>query len=229
MTSQLLRFTETFRGSSFPTLAEVADGRSLVLKMKGAGNGVMALLAEFMVNRLMHLAGLPVPDACVVQIPQNFPWEFGTDEFHDLVMKSGGANLALEWLGRTTTLPVSRYASLSPGFVSQVVTIDLTFSNFDRSAHSGNLVGDRAGCLWIVDHGSCRFLSPLRSVPDGQLPPGHIFSGREDAFDEGWLRSITPAVVASVVAEIPDDWLRDGRMTRDFILRELETRLRRNR
>ena len=229
MVPQLLRFTETFRGSSFPTLAEAGVGRSLVVKMKGAGNGVTALLTEFVVNKLTHRAGLPVPDAFVVQIPENFPWEFGTDEFHDLVMKSGGANLALEWLGRTITLPVSRYESLSRDFISQVVTIDLAFSNFDRSVHSGNLLEDRAGRLWIVDHGSCRFLSPLKNATARQLPAGHIFSGQEGAFDERWLRPITPALMQGVIAEIPDDWLRESQLTTEFVLGELERRLRANR
>lgn len=150
-----------FRGSSFPTLGETVDGRALIVKLKGAGNGVTALLSE---------------------------------------------------------LPLD--------LVSRVVTLDLFFSNFDRSGLSGNLLEDDNRRIWIVDHGSCRFLFPLKETSVRKLPAGHIFTGREDTFDSRRLQLITPELIMDVTAEFPDAWLLESQLTRRCISHELETRLR---
>lgn len=226
MNQKLSHFKEMFRGSSFPTLGETTDGSSIIVKMKGAGNGVTALLTEFLVNKLANAAYIPVPNASVVHIARGFSWSFGTDEFHDLVMKSDGPNLALQWLGPTVRVPASRYQFLPKDIISQVVTIDLVFSNFDRSDLSGNLLEDERGRFWIVDHGSCRFLFRPDEKPVATLPSGHIFSGREDAFDSRWLELITPALIAEVIAELPEEWLRESQFTREYIFQQLNARLR---
>lgn len=73
MPRHLTRFLETYRGSSFPTRAVMGDGSEWVVKLRGAGNGAGALLSEFVVNRLASAAGLPVPEVCVVDLPEGFP------------------------------------------------------------------------------------------------------------------------------------------------------------
>ena len=225
MARQLRRFVEMFRGSSFPTQSETTDGAMCVVKMRGAGNGAEALLSEFVVNRLAHVAGLPVPDVFIIDIPAGLEWNFGTDEFHDLVQKSPGPNLALEWLEGAKPVPQDCYNSVPHNFVSQVVTLDLVFANRDRTARSGNLLEDRHRKLWIVDHGSCRFLfRPIDKLPMA-LPPDHIFSGWEGAFDRYWLETVSPGMVAQMVAEIPDVWLTESHLPREAIERTIGVRL----
>ncbi len=210
MVRQLTRFLETYRGSSFPTRSELDDGSTCVVKMRGAGNGSAALLSEFVVNRLARAAGLPVPDALVVEIAAGFPWEFGTDEFHDLVQKSPGPNLGLTWIEGARAVSAADYNALPHELVSQVVTLDLAFANWDRPTRSGNLLEDRRGRRWIVDHGSCRFLfQPCANGPR-VLPPDHAFAGWEGTDDARWLRAVDAALVAEVVAEIPDLWLSEA-------------------
>jgi HipA-like protein len=219
---QLSRFVETYRGSSFPTRSELSDGATCVIKMRGAGNGAAVLLSEFVVNRLAHAAGLPVPDAFVVHIPPAFPWKFGTDEFQDIVMKSGGANLGLEWIDGASSIAAAKYDLLPHNLVSQVVTLDLVFANVDRSFSSGNLLQDKSHRCWIVDHGSCRFLFQPGDRRPSTLPRDHAFAGWDDAFDVRWLAAITPALVRGIAAEIPDDWLVETTLTREHIVRSVE-------
>jgi len=98
MTKRLAKFIETYPGSSFPTRSQTTDGEMCVVKMRGAGNGAVALLSEFVVNRLASRAGLSVPDVSIIDIADNHPWDFGSDEFDDLLQKSSGPNLAsLGW------------------------------------------------------------------------------------------------------------------------------------
>jgi hypothetical protein len=223
--SVVTRFLKTYRGSAFPTLAELASGEQVIIKLRGAGNGAESLLSEYIVNRLAHLAGLPVPDASIVSLPDDFPWEYGTDEFHDLVMKSPGANLALTVIPRAQPLAPDRHAELPAHFISQVVTLDRTFSNWDRTPASGNLLTDTRGQLWIVDHGSCRFLHEGRLETLPALPPNHCFSDARDSFDASWLDLLDAAAVQAVAADIPEIWLRETRRTRAEIVEGVNTRL----
>ncbi len=154
----LKRFVESFPGSSFPTLSETEAGGTWVVKMRGAGNGADCLVSEYLVNRIAHQAGLPVPDACIIEIPGGHPWTFGTDEFDDIVQKSTGPNLGLTLIPDARRTVPEGYDSLAADMISQMVTLDLAFSNQDRSRASGNLLRDAAGLDWIVDHGGCRFL-----------------------------------------------------------------------
>jgi len=217
MHKRLGHFIETYRGSSFPTRSQTADGELCVVKLRGSGNGSAALISEFVVNRLASRAGMAVPDVFVLDIADGHPWDFGTDEFYDLVQKSSGANLAITLLNGARPVDAVRYISLPDEVVSQVVTLDIVFTNFDRSARSANLVEDDDGRYWIIDHGSCRFLfqSPGQCVC--RLRKDHIFAGREEAFDPGWLEKMSSSLLADTVTEIPDVWLTDSGLTRDVV------------
>jgi hypothetical protein len=225
MPKTLKRFIETYRGSSFPTRCETEDGDLCVLKMHGAGNGAESMLSEFLVNRIASQAGVSVPDAFVVEIPAEFPWNFGTDEFYDLVRKSPAANLGLVWIEGAQPMASSEYNELSDEIVSQVVTLDLTFANWDRSAKSGNLLRDRRGKTWIVDHGSCRSFFQAPGPPAKTLPPGHIFAGWEGAYDLRWLSGISSPQLNKIIEAVPESWLISTHLTRLEIAKNLAARL----
>jgi len=224
--SRLKQFLETYPGSSFPTRSETTGGGICVVKMRGAGNGAGALLSEFVVNRLGARAGWAVPDASIIEIPAGFPWTFGTDEFHDLVQKSAGANLGLQLIEGAAALPAERYQTLPTGLVSLITTIDLVFANVDRTAQSRNLLFDRQGRYWIIDHGSCRFLARDPDLARQTLPAGHIFSDRASTFDRRWLVPLTPALVEETIAEVPADWLDETGLTRREIVRRILGRIK---
>ncbi len=225
MSKRLKQFIEIYAGSSFPTRSETTDGEICVVKMRGAGNGDISLLSEFIVNRLGSRAGLAIPDASIIDIPARFPWRFGTDEFDDLVQKSAGANLALEWIKGATVWPADRYKDLPDELVSQITTLDLVFANVDRTKQSMNLLTTADGRFWIVDHGSCRFLMRNETPAFQKLPSGHVFSDRTAAYDRRWLAPITSALIRETAAEIPEAWLHSAGLTRDQIARKIEARL----
>ena len=73
------------RGSSFPSLVETASGRLLVMKLSGAGQGSRGLATELIAGTLAGLAGLNVPRALPLLLPDGLPWQVGTDEFYETV------------------------------------------------------------------------------------------------------------------------------------------------
>ena len=226
MANTLRRFLKTYRGSSCPTLAELDSGGAVVVKLRGSGNGAEALASEYVVNRLAQAAGFPVPAPLIVNLAGDFPWDYGTDEFHDLVRKSAGPNLGLAVIPGARPLPVDRYGKLAPAQVSQVVALDRTFSNWDRTDPSGNLLEDQAKQVWFVDHGSCRFLLERDRAVLPPLPWQHSFLSRQETFDATWLELIDDALVASVARELPETWLTEIRFTREELLAAIRARLR---
>src|SRR5258705_1014801 len=86
------------RGSSFPSLVETSSGRLLAMKLAGAGQGARGLAAELIAGRLAGLAGLNVPRAEPLLLPDGLPWEVGTDEFYEAVQRSVGWNLGVEFI-----------------------------------------------------------------------------------------------------------------------------------
>lgn len=225
MAETLLRFLETYRGSSCPTLAELTSGATVVVKLRGSGNGAEALASEYLVNRLTHAAGFPVPAPVIIQLPESFPWNYGTDEFHDLVRKSGGPNLGLAVIPGVRSFPPARYEQLSASLISQIVTLDRTFSNWDRADLSGNLLEDRSGQIWFIDHGSCRFLHETDRSLLPPLPANHSFLHHQETFDAAWLETIDDVLVTHAVAELPEAWLSEMAMARDRILAGVRVRL----
>lgn len=228
MATQLAHFVETFRGSSFPTRCVSAEGENLVIKLRGSGNGSEALICEYLVNRLASRSGLPVPDVCIIEIDDDYPWNYGTDEFYDLVQKSGGANLGIELIEGAKAMLPNDVDSLSRETISQIVTLDLVFVNLDRSAASGNLVADSAGNPWIIDHGSCRFLFRANATKQSclSLTANHLFAHRVDAIESRWLHPMrSGTLVSETVAELPEQWLLDAHITRAEVLQRLRDTL----
>src|SRR5262245_40018668 len=146
----LARFVQRYPGSSMPTEIETTDGTRCVLKMKGAGNGAQSLAVELVVNRTAHALGWPVPDAFPVLMPDGFPWEFGTDEFDDVVQRSYGMNLGLEHLGPCESLAADAVRALPDSFLGRLVALDAFFCNYDRLPGSCNVLRDGRGQPWII-------------------------------------------------------------------------------
>lgn len=179
---ELQQFHELFVGSSFPTLITTSTGKKVILKMKGCGNGMISLLNEFIANRVAHLLGWPVPNARFIHIRDDHPWQFGTDEFDDILTRSAGTNLAIDLIGGATLLSADEYATLPEDLLSQIYTLDLFFMNIDRAHSSRNLLRDGAGRIWIVDHGSLLLFSSERAALSDQLFENHFLFGQKTSY-----------------------------------------------
>jgi len=80
------------------------------MKLSGAGPGRRALATEYIALRIARRLGLNVPDALLLQLPHELPWQTGTDEFYEAVQRSAGANLGIALIADATDLD----AAISP-------------------------------------------------------------------------------------------------------------------
>ncbi len=203
-------------GGSLPAVIEADDDGLYVLKFRGAGQGSKALIAELVSGELARAAGLPIPEIVFVELDAELARSEPDPEIQDLIRASVGRNLALDYLpGSVTFDPLAE--TVDADLASAIVWFDAFITNVDRTARNANLlVWHRK--LWLIDHGAALYFhhnwahgadqsrKPFALIRDHVLLP---FAGALEVADARMSASITPAVIASIVATIPDDWLVD--------------------
>jgi hypothetical protein len=222
----LKKFIKLYAGSSFPTEIETLSDRKLILKMRGTGNGAKSLVSEFIVNRMASRIGWNVPSAELVKIPDQFPWEFGTDEFDDLLQKSYGINLGLQLIEEAVVADISNIATLPIDLLYKMATIDIFFCNFDRQKQSQNLLKDQNKKFWLIDHASCFFLES-GFKQQFTLNPNHILKEREKILvNPAYLKKIADRSLALVaIEELPSEWLEEIKLAKKDLLHIIDTRI----
>ncbi len=148
-------------GSSFPSVVETSAGHRYVLKLSGAGPGKRALATEYLALKIARHLGLNVPDAQVIDLPRDFPWQTGTDEFYEAVQRSAGANLGVAFIADAHDLKAHDLAGLPEPFVHRLAAVDALLQNVDRTAANPNIMRDAAGVHWAIDFGACLLIERL--------------------------------------------------------------------
>jgi len=221
----LQHFKQLYPGSSFPTLVENTAGEPWILKMRGAGNGPLSLLSEFIANRVAAQLGWPVPDVNWIRIPDNYPWIFGTDEFDDIVQKSYGWNLGIQYIPDSQQIVSSDIESISEDFLNILYTLDLFFMNVDRTAKACNLLRDGMGRFWIIDHGFLMLFQPVTKLGT-TLFSTHIFHilfpGRLFQYDR---RLHDAALFEAAIRQIPEQILADSGWTQSRLIETVLLRM----
>ena len=148
---------------------ETTSGRLLVMKLSGAGQGSRGLATELIAGKLAGLAGLNVPRARPLLLPDGLPWQVGTDEFYEAVQRSVGWNLGVEFIPDAIDLDAADLATLPPEFLSRLAAVDALLQNVDRTTANLNVLRDAAGTPWAIDFGACLLIDRLaRGAVDPQ-------------------------------------------------------------
>ncbi len=205
-------------GGSLPAVIEADDGKTYVLKFRGAGQGEKALVAELIAGELARALGLPVPQLALVELDPVLGRNEPDSEIQALLRASAGLNLGLEYLPGAIGYDPSLGA---PAQASEIVWFDALVANVDRTPRNPNLL------LWhkrlhLIDHGAAlyfhhdwaRFVTrsrdPFAAVRDHVLLP---FAGELARADAALAPLVTDELLRQIVAPIPDAWLEspDGR------------------
>src|SRR5258707_1000351 len=90
-TVNVTRYVTPLReGGSLPAIAEADDGFLYVLKFRGAGQGVKALIAELIGGEIARTLGLKVPEIVTAQLDSAFGRTEPDEEIQDLLKASVG-------------------------------------------------------------------------------------------------------------------------------------------
>jgi len=203
-------------GGSLPAIAEADDGFSYVLKFRGAGQGVKALIAEIIGGELARLLGFRMPEIVFAQLDAAFGRTEPDEEIQDLLRFSEGLNLALHYLSGAITFDPN-VAKPDPLLASGIVWLDCLITNVDRTARNTNMLMWHDE-LWLIDHGAALYFHhswdnweeqsrrPFTAVKDHVLLP---FASELEQADRTMHELITEERIRNIVALIPDAWLED--------------------
>jgi hypothetical protein len=204
-------------GGSLPGLVEADDDGMYVVKFRGAGQGVKALVAELVVGELARRLGLLVPDLVCVSVQAALGLAEPDPEIQELITASQGLNLGVDFLPSALTFSFAAGWRPDPSVAAAVVWIDALCTNVDRTPRNPNLLvwHDR---LWLIDHGAAlyRHHAGLDVARDTVRPfpqiRDHVLLGCAGSVLEAHAR-LAPAVpeaVGEAVALVPDEWLGDA-------------------
>ncbi len=226
-TVNVTRYISPLReGGSLPALAEADDDFKFVLKFRGAGHGVKALIAELIGGEIARVLNLKMPELVFANLDEAFGRTEGDEEIQDLLQGSQGLNLALHFLsGAITFDPV--VTQLSPELSSQIVWLDAFITNVDRTFRNTNMLIWHKE-LWLIDHGASLYFhhswntwekhakSPFALIKDHVLlPQASLLKETDTAFKA----LLTEDVLKEITNYIPEDWLHweDSEQTPDEI------------
>lgn len=214
-TVNIIRYVTPLReGGSLPAIVEADDGFLYVLKFRGAGQGVKALIAELIGGEIARTLGLRVPEIVFANVDPAFGRTEPDEEIQDLLKFSAGLNLALHYLsGAINFDPVVN--KVDPMLASQIVWLDGLLMNVDRTVRNTNLLMWRKE-LWIIDHGASLYfhhtwsnweeqsLKPFVQIKDHVLLQ---WASELHEVDESFRFVLKREKVASIVSLAPDEWL----------------------
>lgn len=215
-TVNVMRYITPLReGGSLPALAEADDGFKYVVKFRGAGHGVKALISEFLGGQLAHFLGLPVPELVFIELDPAFGQSEGDEEIQDLLKFSKGLNMGLHYLSGALTYDVA-INDCDPKLASQIVWLDAFITNVDRTFRNTNLLIWHKE-LWLIDHGASFYfhhswegwektaVTPFALIKDHALI--HRAAHLEEVHRE-YTQKLTAEVLQTLVNQIPDEWLQ---------------------
>lgn len=204
-------------GGSLPAIVAANDDFQYVLKFRGAGQGVKALIAELIGGELARLLGLNVPELVFADVDPAFGRTEPDEEIQDLLKASKGLNLGLHYLNSAVTYDPNVYQPAAKT-ASLIVWLDSLITNVDRTARNTNMLMWHEA-LWLIDHGAALYFhhnwddwqahaqKPFLAVKDHVLLP---FATDMAGAQETGLQKITPDAIQHVVNLIPDEWLTEA-------------------
>jgi hypothetical protein len=203
-------------GGSMPAIVEADDDGLYVLKFRGAGQGIKALIAELISGEIGRFLGLPVPEIVFVELDPILGQTEADPEIQELIQASSGLNLALDYLPGSITFD-TLIEKPNAELASKIVWFDAFTANVDRTPRNANML------IWhkelrLIDHGASiyfhhnwsKFLenaeNPFKQIKDHILLP---FTDKVEKIDAEFKEKLTPEILKKIIDLIPDIWFEN--------------------
>jgi hypothetical protein len=196
--------------SSSPVIAETETGTCFV-KLRGAAQGTLALVAEIIVAELGAAIGLNVPKRTLVTLDKDTPSEDHNDELAQLLTFSQGLNLGFQYLEGARDLRPDETNLIDEATAAKIVWLDALTMNPDRTAKNTNiLIHQRKP--WLIDHGaalSFQYDWTRINEQTARRPYAferHLLINRSKNIAAAG-NALTRDMIEAAVAAVPDDFL----------------------
>jgi hypothetical protein len=215
-TVDIIRYVTPLReGGSLPAIVEADDGFLYVLKFRGAGQGIKALIAELIGGEIARALGLKIPEIVFATVDPAFGRTEPDEEIQDLLKASEGLNLALHYLSGSITFDPN-VSKVGARLASRIVWLDSFITNVDRTAKNTNMLMWYKE-LWLIDHGASLYFHhnwenweeqsrrPFSLIKDHVLLP---WAAELESTDENLRSLLTTEKIDAILSLIPDEWLK---------------------
>src|SRR4051812_23112511 len=192
---------------------EADDLGTYVIKWRAAGQGVKVLVAEVVCGELARALGLPVPTLVTVDVAPELAVGEPDVEVQELLQRSAGTNLGLDYLPGALDFEAG-VSSVDPSLAGRVLWFDALVGNVDRSWRNPNMLFWH-GRLQLIDHGAA--LTFHHHWPGAPAVVSRPYDASAHALiecepdvpvaDAVLAPQVTPALLADVLAQVPDEWL----------------------
>lgn len=202
-------------GGSLPLLVEADNGRCYVVKMRGAGQGSLALTAEVITGEIARTLQLPIPEIVLVDLDEAFGRTEPDPEIQDLFKASRGLNVGLEFLSGATVFDPASGDLADAVTASRTVWLDSFTLNVDRTPRNANLLMCRQQ-LWLIDHGASLYFhhhwpgaaekigTPFPAIRDHILLPWASQVAEAGQFVR---EQLSPRELERILDLVPSGWL----------------------
>jgi len=204
-------------GGSLPGLVEADDDGLYVVKFRGAGQGPRALVAEWLAGEIGRALGLLVPDIVAIEVDGSLGDAEPDEELQDLVQRSGGLNLGLDFMPGALTFNPGAAPEIAPADAAAIVWLDAFTTNPDRTVANPNLLVWH-GRTWLIDHGAALYIHHTWREPDAhaerpfERTREHVllpFAAPINEADARLAPLLDVALFERLAAAIPHLWLPD--------------------
>jgi hypothetical protein len=201
-------------GGSLPAIVEADDNFLYVMKFRGAGQGLKALIADLIGGEMARALNLRLPEMVFIHLAEGFGRTEPDEEIQDLLKASTGDNLGVHFLSGALTFDpeVHKIDALT---ASKIVWLDAYLMNIDRTAKNTNLLVWQNE-NWLIDHGASLYFhhnweslgtslqSPFAMIKSHVLLP---FASELDLAQSFALSVLNEQKIHEIIALVPEEWL----------------------
>ncbi|MEO8446780.1 MAG: HipA family kinase [bacterium] len=206
------------QGSSLPAIVTSESGKKYLLKFRGAGEGSLNSISEFIAASLGNHIGLPVLKPELLTLGNDTINKVKNDELYDLIKWSEGINIGFEFIEKAVSFESSDNLKLDVEIKSLIYLYDLFLLNIDRNKGNSNVIISE-GRIIATDYGSsflirylinnetvvadARIIAELRRNPFYSIAPDpRLLTDR--------FKSVSEKILKSIVDDIPNNWIDAG-------------------
>jgi len=207
-------------GGSLPGIVEGDDDGTYVLKFRGAGQGPLALVAEWVAGEIGRLLGLRIPELVLMEVAGELGRNEPDYEIRSLIMASTGINLGMDYLPGSIAFDPATRPHVDSREASAGVWFDSFVTNVDRTARNTNLLWWHRKLYWI-DHGASLYFhhnwpDPASGEADEKAETAfpairnHVllpWATEIAAVDRELRGRLDAGAFERILAGVPDSWL----------------------
>ena len=180
------------------------DGNQYVVKLNGAGDGVLSNVVEWVASKLGELMQIPILQPLFVTIDADLAEQASDPETRELLARSVGINLATPYLPDAVTYNARHASSIDDILQQQIFLFDVFLINIDRTEMNPNMV---------VHHGELRCLDyssaiEIRSAINGEPYREYVIL-RHLKQHPFYRANLLPYEFINRLEKIPDSRIRD--------------------